>query len=367
MPIFGETLSFDPLKVRSGQFRIMLDEPISPLPGIFISCYTAIFETNWPASPGIQLLHQGDLQMFTTRRNTVLSALLFLLIMGLAFSTATAQTIYEEYEEGIVTFDYDEWPWGGMSGTFLADGPVWGEDLSFPEGQDNGCGGGISGAMTDTTKAIAIGAVDNPNGTRDVTVVFITFPEGPATGSYAVDTETMSAGFVWIDDVENLTMPEEGDDYQVWFDNLVANHKFGSTSGTINVTAVGANSFSGTFSGMMGDPDDYTLLEIENGQFEVLNVAMAPVPQAKAPARLAAAPNPFNPQTTVYSTRVNTSGYGTEWITAGCPRVVAYISAVPMARAGALPPNWCLFLRQCLVNCVFLFSLFLFREKGDSF
>lgn len=224
---------------------------------------------------------------------------LFLMILVLAFSTAGAQTIYEQYEEGTLSFDYENWPWGGGEGTFLADGPVWAEDLSFPEGQTTGCGGGISGAVGDTTQAIAIGAIDNPNGTRDAAVVFITFPFGPATGTYAVDTETMSVGFVWIDDVANLTMPEEGDDYQLWFDNLEANHKFGSTSGSINVTAVGADGFSGTFSGMMGDPDDYTIIDVTNGQFEVLNVAMAPVPVALAPVKLVAAPNPFNPQTTV--------------------------------------------------------------------
>jgi len=176
--------------------------------------------------------------MFSSRQLKNLSVFLFLLVLGLTFSTAGAQEIYEQFEEGSLSFDFDEWPWGGMSGTYLADGPVWNEDLSFPEGQVTGCGGGISGAVGDTTQALAIGAIDNPNGTRDAAVVFVTFFNGPATGNYAVDTETMSAGFVWIDDVVNLTMPEEGDDYQLWFDNLEANHKFGSTSGIINVTSV---------------------------------------------------------------------------------------------------------------------------------
>ncbi len=237
--------------------------------------------------------------MFKSHQFQHLQLFLFLVVAVSAFSTAGAQTIYEEYEEGIVTFDFVQWPFGGMEGTFLAEGPVWNEDLSFPEGQTQGCGGGISGAVGDTTKVIAIGAIDNPNGSRDAAVVFITFPEGPAVGNYIVDSETLSAGFVWIDDVVNLTMPEEGDDYQLWFDNLEADHKFGPYSGSINVTAVGTEGFSGTFSGMMADPDDYTLLTISNGQFEVLNTGVSSVPTAMVPARLAAAPNPFNPQTTV--------------------------------------------------------------------
>jgi hypothetical protein len=237
--------------------------------------------------------------MLPARQYQLRSIFLFLVMMALVFSTASAQEIYEQYEEGIVTFEYLQWPFGGMEGTYLAEGPVWNPDLTFPEGQDNGCGGGIAGAVGDTTRAIAIGAIDNPDGTRDAAVVFVTFPEGPALGVYPVDTVTMSAGFVWIDDVANLTMPEEGDDYQLWFDNLEADHKFGSTSGSIYVTAADTEGFSGTFSGMMGDPDDYTILTISNGQFEVLNVFMAPVPVAMAPAHLAAAPNPFNPQTTV--------------------------------------------------------------------
>lgn len=224
---------------------------------------------------------------------------LILLTATLAFSTAGAQTIFEEYEEGSLSFDFEQWPFGGLEGSFLADGPVWDEDLNFPEGQTSGCGGGIAGAVGDTTRTIAIGATDNPDGSQDVAVVFVTFPEGPAVGSYVVDTENMTVGFVWIDDAVNLTIPEEGDDFQLWFESLEAEHKFGSTSGTVNVTAVGTEGFSGTFSGMMGEPEDYILLDITGGQFDLTNVAMAPVPMPSAPASLAAAPNPFNPQTTV--------------------------------------------------------------------
>jgi len=237
--------------------------------------------------------------MLILHRQSCRPVSLLLMTLVLGFSVAGAQTIYEEYEEGIVTFDYEQWPWGGMEGTYLTNGPVWNEDLSFPEGQDSGCGGGVSGAVGDTTRAIAIGAIDNLDGSRDVAVVFVTFPTGPAVGSYTVDAVTMTAGFVWIDDVTNLTMPEEGDDYQLWFNGLEANHKFGSTSGTIYVTAVGTDGFAGSFSGLAGDPDDYTILDITNGQFEVLNNAAAPVPQAMASIKLAASPNPFNPQTTV--------------------------------------------------------------------
>ncbi len=228
-----------------------------------------------------------------------LMAILFLFATFAAFTPAAAQSIYSEYDAGTISFDYLQWPFGGLEGSFLSDGPIWNDDLSFPEGQTSGSAGGISGAVGDTTQAIAIGLIDNSNGTQDVAVIFVTFPEGPAIGSYTVDTETMTAGFLWIDQVSNLTIPAEGDDYQLWFDNLQANHKFGSTSGTIQVTAVSEDGFTGTLDGMMGDPDNFTIVTISNGVFDVVDVPLSAVPQAQAPARLAAAPNPFNPQTTV--------------------------------------------------------------------
>lgn len=237
--------------------------------------------------------------MLSSRQLRQLIVLLCLGSVVLALSPALAQDIYEEYELGSISFDYVQWPFGGLEGSFLADGRVWQDDLTFPPGQTNGCGGGISGTVADTTQAIAIGAIDNQDGSLDVAVVFVSFPNGPAIGDYTVDTENMTAGFLWVDDVTNLTMPEEGADYQLWFDNLEANHKFGSTSGTIHVTGVSTDGFSGTFDGMVGDPDDYTILTISNGQFDVQNDPLATVPAALIPARLAAAPNPFNPQTTV--------------------------------------------------------------------
>lgn len=226
-------------------------------------------------------------------------AFLFLMVATLAFSAAGAQTIMGQYGEGSITFDYEQWPFGGLEGTFLADGPVWNEDLTFPEGQTSGCGGGITGAVGDTTRTVAIGAIDNPDGNQDVVLLFVTFPEGPAVGSYPVDLDNMTVGFGWIDDVANLTIPEEGDDYQLWFDSLEAEHKFVSTSGTFEVTAVDADNFTGTFTGLMGEPEDFIILDITGGEFDLTSVVPVPVPAAKAPAQLAAAPNPFNPQTTV--------------------------------------------------------------------
>ncbi|MCP4291719.1 MAG: hypothetical protein GY780_07765 [bacterium] len=233
--------------------------------------------------------------MFKSR---LFTALLILVAMTV-YSAAGAQNLYSEYDDGSASFDYVQWPFGGMEGSFGAEGPVWDENLEFPEGQTNGCGGGISGAVNDTTRALAIAAIDNGDGTKDVGVIFVFFPNGPETGSFGVDSVNFTTGFAWINRVSNLTMPEEGDDYQAWFDNLDAFHKFGSTSGTIHVTAVGEDGFSGTFSGQMGDPDTFTLLTITNGVFDMIDIPTSAVPEAFSLAHLTAAPNPFNPQTTV--------------------------------------------------------------------
>ncbi len=216
-----------------------------------------------------------------------------------AANSSMAETIYSEYDEGTLGFHYNQWPFGGIEGDVVSDGPMWLEDLSFPEGQTSGSSGGIAGDVGDTTRAVVIGLIDNPDGTQDATVLYVTFPEGPAVGDYAVDTETMMAAFVYVQQATDLTIPDQGDDYQLWFDNLDAVHKFGSTNGTIHVTEVSEEGFAGTFDGMMGDPDTYTIITITEGIFAVTGDPLSGVPMAQAPASLAAAPNPFNPQTTV--------------------------------------------------------------------
>ncbi len=231
-------------------------------------------------------------------RRALFSLLLTCLLMATGVGLATAQTIFETYEEGAVSFDWSGWPFGTPSGSVSVDGPVWNEDLTFPEG-DQGCGGGISGVEADSTQAVAIGGIDNGDGTYDAVAVFVTFPTGPAVGSYPVDAANNTVGFVYIDNVSNLTIPGQDDDLREWFNNLEATGRYGSTSGTIVVTAVSTDGFEGSFSGLMADPETYQLRNVDNGLFSVQNVALAPVPQPTAPARLHAAPNPFNPQTTI--------------------------------------------------------------------
>lgn len=221
-----------------------------------------------------------------------LAVLLFALPAG-------AQTIYEEYEDGSISFDWSGWPFGYPSGSVSAEGPVWNEDLLFPGGATEGCGGGIMGAVGDTTRAIAIGGIINPDETYDVIAVFVNFPEGPAVGSYAADPENFTAGFAWIDNVSNLTLPDPQGDLQAWFEALEADHLYGSASGTINVTAVSEAGFEGTFSGLLADLETLNLRNLDNGQFSVVNVPVSAVPTVASRGRLSAAPNPFNPQTTV--------------------------------------------------------------------
>ncbi len=227
------------------------------------------------------------------------TAILVLLVITSSFATSTAQLLEEQFEAGSVSFDYVQWPFGGMEGSFQVEGPVWDENFNFPEGFTSGCGGGINGAVNDTTRAMAMALTNNPDGTQDFFALLVTFPEGPTLGSFPVDAETMTNGFLWIDDATNLTIPDQVDDIQAWLDGIQANHKFGSSSGTIVVTEVSEAGFSGTFNGTIGDPADFTVLTVTNGQFALQDVAVASVPRTPNMARLGAAPNPFNPQTTL--------------------------------------------------------------------
>ncbi|PID80471.1 hypothetical protein CSB20_07355, partial [bacterium DOLZORAL124_64_63] len=212
---------------------------------------------------------------------------------------ASAQVIYEIYDEGNVSFDWSAWPFGYPSGSEAMEGPFWNEEFIFPGDATEGCGGILKPGEGESTQAVALGGVDNGDGTYDVVAIMVTFPGEPAVGTYEVDATNGSVGFAFIDNVSNLSIPEDGANLMEWFENLEATNRFGSTSGEVVVTAASDESFEGTFSGLLADPETLELRNVENGVFSVVDVPVSAVPTTPGRAHLAAAPNPFNPQTTI--------------------------------------------------------------------
>lgn len=237
------------------------------------------------------------------RQTLFIPAVISAMVLGCLIpnsSFAQVEDFMISFDEGLVRFDYDQFPWGSLSGTYDAEGLVWNDDFTFPNGAESGAGGVMEvNATSDTNNVIAMSAIQNANGTVDAAVVFVAFDGVPAPGSFGVELGAMEAGFVWLDDVSNITFPED-DNFQAWFDNIQAAGKYVGMSGTIVVTQVSTEKFVGTFSGRMVNPGNFVLLDITNGAFDITNHLASPATPALPMASMHAHPNPFNPQTSVF-------------------------------------------------------------------
>jgi hypothetical protein len=226
-------------------------------------------------------------------------AITIVLVFGATLAVAQIPEYAISYDEGLVRFDYDQYPWGSIEGTYTADGPVWNDDFTFPGGASNGSGGVMEiDAVNDTNNVIAMSAIINANGTVDAAVVFVAFAGVPAPGSFNVELGGMEAGFVWLDDVSNITFPENND-FEAWFNGIEAAGKYVGMSGSIVVTQVDTEKFVGTFTGRMVNPGNFVMLDILSGVFDITNVYAAPAAPALPVAAMSAYPNPFNPQTVI--------------------------------------------------------------------
>lgn len=244
---------------------------------------------------------EGD-SIMLSRQSFFIPAFIAVLVFGFLIpnpSFAQIEDFMISFEEGLVRFDFDQYPWGSLSGTYDAEGPVWNDDFTFPNGAVSGAGGVMEvNATSDTNNVIAMSAIQNDNGTVDAAIVFVAFAGVPAPGSFGVELGALEAGFVWLDDVSNITFPED-DNFQEWFDNIQAAGKYVGMSGTIVVTEVSTEKFVGTFSGRMVNPGNFVLLDITGGVFDITNYLASPVTPVLPMASLDAHPNPFNPQTSI--------------------------------------------------------------------
>lgn len=236
---------------------------------------------------------EGDLHMKT------LSILVAVILVPLTFvvSAMAQDEVIGVYTEGQLSFDYEQWPWGSYSGTFSAEGAaldslLWGNEVT------QACGGGIE-SVSDTTVAWGYGAIYQDDDTVDLAVLFVRGSGELVPGNYAIDPTTFMAGFLYLDGISEIVIPEDPEDIYAWFDAIVAEHKFMSAEGAIQVTEVTANDFVGTFSGSAIDPVSLMIITVDNGLFSFSGPTLTSTPEEMPTLQVRNYPNPFNPSTRI--------------------------------------------------------------------
>jgi len=114
-----------------------------------------------------------------------------------------------------------------------------------------------------------VGALEDGANFTDGGVLVISSAVPLTTGVYALDGT--NGVFLFIDDAAGWTPPVDLFNTN-WTNELaamVAAGKYGSTSGTVTITALGASQISGTFSASVTDPTTTDELTVSEGSFNV--------------------------------------------------------------------------------------------------
>jgi len=194
------------------------------------------------------------------------------LIAGLLLLSApsvSSADVLSLYSGGEMSFDYDQFPFGPVAGTFHANGDIL-ELLDFPPTGGGACTGAT--LDTETTDYFAfVAGVRNPDNSIDLTFIHIRSDAGISTESYQFDPVNQRVLFGFIDDATAITMPEDlvNFDFRLWLDQVEAKHKFTGALGNVTFTSISPEGIEGSFDGILVDTEDTTLVSISNAMFRL--------------------------------------------------------------------------------------------------
>jgi hypothetical protein len=198
-----------------------------------------------------------------------------ILVLAVLFAGATGVRAdsLELYSGGLLKFEFRQFPFGPLSGSFHAEGDVL-DPSEFPPDADGACTGFLASFETDARLG-AFGGYVNPDQSVDLAFMIIngTFPFAP--GTYRIDPRDGDVTMGFINNGRGIELPDEFEQlvtfgWREWFDQVIGDHKFSAVFGTVEVTAVEADRVSGTFDeGLMVEMDDGTIISMSEGEFRL--------------------------------------------------------------------------------------------------
>lgn len=188
-----------------------------------------------------------------------------LVALGLLAGPSFGQTV----DGGTLHFDYSQLPFGPYGGTFHAEGNLLGLS-SFPDDGQGGCAAFLAEHEGEHLLVI-LGGFGNGDASADAAFLALHSSEPFAPGVYIAGGLRCHGSFGFVDDAHAPGIPEDPTrvDWIEYLDGLLAEHQFLATIGTIVISSVGSDHVTGTFTGIMADPVDHTVIAVSDASFSM--------------------------------------------------------------------------------------------------
>jgi hypothetical protein len=197
-------------------------------------------------------------------------------IAVLFFASATVSQAQDLrlYGGGTVSFDFRQFPFGPLAGSFRCQGQIF-DPATFPPGSP-GAAAGFIGQTDPGSMMGVVGGFLNVDPQRSADLMFLVLknvdPIVPGRYGFEPQNQDISVGFV--NNGRSLELPNTFSelvtfDWRDWFLRIEADHRFIGVYGTITIKEVREDTLTGTFDGLMMEVESGTLISVSSGQFNL--------------------------------------------------------------------------------------------------
>lgn len=217
----------------------------------------------------------------------------FVLIVLLLMSSPLFAQIGDFYLQGTTSLHYQQYPFGSLSGDFLADGEL--DTTGFDPTGISGCMSSVIpdvDSFTFTHLAVAV----EPDSSLDLFGIYLSGDGEFGAGAY--DLSPLNGGMCGlILGADSLLIPDHLDSLGLveLLNAIQADWKFVGAMGELEITTLQDTLLTGTFELLAIDPEGSTMIQISEGVLDMRGADLMSVPSDPQNFELSAFPNPFNP------------------------------------------------------------------------